>query len=282
MMSLARNQKLSFIKVVMVTALLGHMAYADQKAATTTVKIPTKQETKAFGLSLDLSYNSNMYAEGDINQTTYSNLTISPSYKITDQLTTSVRADITKYFTQEENTEMSNTRVRFSYLTAKLSDQISWSNRFDVFTPTNRRSQLTDRLITTTGIGTSLKYSGDITTAIFGVGLARNYHEFDYSTTGAPLNEYVMTQALALEFGLIENLSFSVDGTYITTRTYQDVTKYAFETAVGLGYEITENFSASVGLSNGGSALKANGTDSNIELLNEKTSELSAGIGYNY
>ena len=277
-----QNLGFSIIKVVLMTAVLGHMAYADQKTTTTTAKIPAKKETKAFGLILDLSYNSNMYAEGDINQTTYSNLTIIPSYKITDNLSTSLRTDISKYFTQDENTEMTNTRIRFSYLTAQLTDQISWSNRFDVFAPTNRKSQLTDRLKTATGIGTSLKYADEITIAILSLGITKNYHEFDYSTTGEQLNEYTATQALSLEFSLIEKLSLSVEGTYIMARTYQNTPKYAFETAVGLGYEITKNFSASVGLSNGGSALKANGVDSNIEFLNEKTSELNAGIGYTY
>ena len=282
---LVRIQKLgaNIVKAVLTTALLGHFAYADQKTTTTTAKIPAKEEeAKAFGLLLDLSYNSNMYAKGDISQTTYSNLTIIPSYKITDNLTTSLRTDITKYFTQDENTEMTNTRLRFSYLTAKLTDQISWSNLFDVYIPTNRKSQLADRLTTATGIGTSLKYAGEITTAIFGLGIKRNYHEFDYSTTGEQLNEYTATQALSLEFSLIEKLSLSVEGTYIMARTYQNTERYAFETGLSLGYEITKNFSASVGLSNGGNALKANGVDSNIEFLNEKTSELSAGIGYTY
>ncbi len=281
---LARILKLrsNLFKVVLITTAMAHVAYAAQTTNMTTAVIPAKEETKAFGLSLDLSYNANMYAEGDTNQTSYTNLTIIPSYKITDKLTSSLRTDITKYHTQEENTEMTNTRIRFSYLTAQLNDQISWSNRFDGFIPSNRKSQLTDRLITTTGIGTSLKYVGDITTAILGLGLSRNYHEFDYSTTGAPLNEFTATQALALEFSLMEKLSLSIEGTYIMARTYQNAEKYAFETVLGLGYQITKNFSASVGLSNGGNALKANGVDSNIEFLNEKTSELSAGIGYTY
>ena len=279
-----RIQKLgaNIVKAVLTTALLGHFAYADQKTTTTTAKIPAKEEAKAFGLLLDLSYNSNMYAKGDISQTTYSNLTIIPSYKITDNLTTSLRTDITKYFTQDENTEMTNTRIRFSYLTAKLTDQISWSNRFDVFIPTNRKSQLTDRLTTATGVGTSLKYAGEITTAILGLGITRNYHEFDYSTTGEQLTEYTATQFLNLEFSLMEKISLSVEGSYIISRSYQNTEKYNFETNVSLDYTMTKNFSASVGLSNGGSALKANGVDSNIEFLNEKTSELSAGIGYTY
>ena len=285
---LVRFQKLSLnlFKVVLATTLLGHIAFANQnttaKTMTTTAKIPAKEVVKAFGLLLDLSYNSNMYAEDDINQTKYSNLTIIPSYKITDRLTTSLRSDITKHFTQDENTEMTNTRMRLSYLTAQLTDLISWSNRFDVWIPTNRKSQLTDRLTTATGIGTSLKYASDVTMATLGLGFTRNYHQYDYTTTGEQLNESTATQALALEFALIDKLSLSVEGTYIMARTYQNTSKYAFETAVGLGYQITKNFSASVGLSNGGSALKANGVDSNIEFLNEKTSELSAGIGYTY
>ena len=280
-----RIQKLgvNIVKAVLTTALLGHLAYADQKTTTTTAKIPTiEEEAKAFGLALDLSYNANMYAEDDINQTSYTNLTIIPSYKITDKLKTSLRTDISKYHTQEENTEMTNTRIRFSYLTAKLTDQISWSNRFDVFIPTNRKSQLTDRLTTATGIGTALNYKDELTTAILSFALRRNYHEFDYSTTGEQLTEYTATQFLNLEFSLMEKISLSVEGSYIISRSYQNTEKYNFETNVSLDYTMTKNFSASVGLSNGGSALKANGVDSNIEFLNEKTSELSAGIGYTY
>ena len=281
-LKLGSHLSASLAKVVLITTVAGHIAYAAQTTNKTTAVIPAKEVTKSFGLVLDLSYNANMYAEGDINQTSYTNFTIIPSYKITDKLTTSARTDISKYHTQDENTEMSNTRIRFSHATAKLTDQISWSNRFDGFIPTNRKDQLTNRLITATGIGTSLKYAGDITTATLALGLRRNYHEFDYSITGEPLNEYSVAQALVLDFNMTEELSLSIEGTYIMARTYQNAERYNFETGISLGYQITKNFSAAVGLSNGGNALKANGVDSNIEFLNEKSSELSAGIGYTY
>lgn len=255
-------------------------------AATITTAVKPTEESKKLSLDLGLSYSSNMYANDDVNHSASTALDITTAYKVTDRLTTTALATVVKENTQQKNLNMSNTTLRASYKTLEITPGLVWSNRLGVILPTNRESQLVDRLRLGTTLGTRLTLTKENVvlpfTLIGTVTVQRNFHEFETNANGSENNRYGLTEALSLDLNFTDEITLSTAGNYKTALSYDGTKKYSFETSMDLGYAITKAFNVSVGISNGGSALKANGVDSNISFLDKKSSELNIAMGYSY
>ena len=113
------------------------------------------------------------------------------------------------------------------------------------------------------------------------ISLGRNFHAYDTDINGNVLNQYSSNQTLSLGYTL-ENWSLSVDFINKSRWTYQNSTKSAFELNEELGYSINDNFGVALGHTNAGSTLKDNGTDSNIDLINENTSVIYGSLNMTY
>ncbi|MGZ3691410.1 MAG: hypothetical protein ACXVAX_07900 [Pseudobdellovibrio sp.] len=113
------------------------------------------------------------------------------------------------------------------------------------------------------------------------VSLGRNFHSYEEDINGNVLNEYSSNQGLSLGYAL-ENWSLSFDFVNKSRLTYQNSTKSAFEMTEELGYSINDNFGVAIGHTNAGSTLKDNGTDSNIDLVNENTSVVYGSLNLTY
>ncbi|WP_409477997.1 hypothetical protein [Pseudobdellovibrio sp. HCB154] len=253
---------------------------------TSTAVVTATPPKKIFGLDASLSYASNMYADGEYDRTSSTSLSFIPSAKITDRATLSIRTNFIKDHEGAKNFYMSNTTLRLSHKTAEINPTLTWRNRIDGIAPTNRDSQLTDRLQGAVGVGTSLTYANKNTTLPFTiVGLLsaqRNFHEYDMNADGAKNNQYGITQGLSLDLSFTDSLTLSIAGNYRTAMNYDNKPKYSYDTSIDLDYGLTDNFSISTGISNGGSALKANGIDSNISFTDKKTAELNVAMNFSY
>lgn len=261
------------------TAMAQSQATSTMVASATTIK-------KVFALNASLGYSSNMYAEDQYDKSSSTSLFLAPSARFTDKTTLAVRTTFIKEHTQAENLLMTNTTVRLSHKTAAITPSLAWGNRLDGILPTNRDSQLIDRLQAAMAIGTSLSYNNKNTILPFTLmgllSIQRNFHEYDINADGAKNNAYGITQGLALNLELTDKMGLSIAGNYKTAINYDNNSKYGFDTSIDLSYSLTENFGLSAGVSNGGSALKANGIDSNISFIDKKSSELNIAMNVTY
>ncbi|MFN3454862.1 MAG: hypothetical protein ACK41T_07860 [Pseudobdellovibrio sp.] len=251
-----------------------------------TLEEKAQDDAKKWGLVADLSYTSNMHDRKDYNHSSSSALLLSTSYKWTQMLTSSLRGSITQEFDHAEETKVSDLRLRTTYKTAEITPEITWSNRLDMYAPISRKSQLNDKLRFAAGVGSVLSYKNTNEIAPFtltGVlSLIRNFHEYDVKSNGSPNLEYNLAQGLTFSADVTDKVSFDIAGTYYSALTYNDSERYTFDSSISLGYQITEPLNVYVELANGGNALKSNGVDSNISFLDEKSSELSVGLTYEY
>lgn len=249
---------------------------------TTTIAASVSETQKIFSLNTSLTYSTNMYAEGEYDKYSSTTLSVIPSIQLNKKTNLSVSTNFIKEQTGAENFLMTNTTVRLSHQTAKITPQLSWKNRLDGILPTNRDSQLIDRLQGAVGIGTSLSYNNKNKTLPFSfsgsLALQRNFHEYDLNADGIKNNAYGLTQGLSLDLSLTENLSLGIAGNYRTAINYDDKAKYAFDTTIDLSFAFNDNTGISTGVTNGGSALKANGIDSNMSFVDEKSSEVYLGF----
>ncbi len=113
------------------------------------------------------------------------------------------------------------------------------------------------------------------------VSVGRNFHAFSENINGQVLNQYSSNQSIGLGYGISD---FSLSWSFLNRSrlTYQNNTKNTFEMSEELEYSVNDNFTLAVGHTNAGKGLKDNGTDSNIELINENTSVVYGTLGLTY
>ncbi len=117
----------------------------------------------------------------------------------------------------------------------------------------------------------------------FGVSISagRNFHQFEEDINGNVLNQYSSNQGIKIGYG-IGDWSLDVDYIHKTRWTYKGNIKTSFELSQEIGYQISKIYSVAVGHTNAGSSLKPNGTDSNIEFLNESNSVVYGSLTLSY
>lgn len=166
--------------------------------------------------------------------------------------------------------QMTDNTIRISYsLTAAI--------------PTSQNSIKRDHLQTSLSakIGFSVSPLADGFTYGMSISAGRNLHAYEEDINGNVLNQYSSNQNISLGYTQ-GDWNLSLDFTNRSRLTYRNNTKSAFEVSEEIGYSLTDNMSFSVGHTNAGPTLKANGTDSNIELYNENTSSVYAGMSWTY
>lgn len=155
--------------------------------------------------------------------------------------------------------------------------------------PTSQNSLKRDELKTAISAGISFglipdgiapKSDGAWSVAI-GITAGRNFHAYDTDINGKVLNRYSSNQTLNLSYNY-KAFSFGLEFINKSRWTYQDGVRSAFEHSQEVGYNFNDNVSLAIGHSNGGNALKANGIDSNLELVNENDSSVYATLGLSF
>jgi hypothetical protein len=110
----------------------------------------------------------------------------------------------------------------------------------------------------------------------------RSFHTYEEDINGAVLNKYSSNQTLALGYTIFD-WSFSFDYTNRSRWTYQNNIKQSFVITEEISYAVNENFYASVGHSNdAGSVLKANGFESNVQVIDENNSGVYLTLGSSF
>ncbi len=110
----------------------------------------------------------------------------------------------------------------------------------------------------------------------------RSFHAFEEDINGAVLNKYSSNQSVSLGYK-ISDFNFVFNYTNRSRWTYQNKIKQSFVMSQEIAYSINENFNVSVGHTNDvASILKANGFESNLQIIDENNSGvyLSLGAGF--
>jgi hypothetical protein len=149
--------------------------------------------------------------------------------------------------------------------------------------PISKTSTQRDQLQTSVSGRVSLSAAPkeDGLSAAVSVSAGRNFHAYEEDINGNILNQYSSNQTLSFGYSY-GNLSVSADYIHRTRWTYRGNIKEAFELDEEIGYDLTKNINVAIGHTNAGSALKANGADSNIDFYNENSSVVYASLTLSY
>ncbi len=160
-----------------------------------------------------------------------------------------------------------------NFETLKLSLAPSATVLFPVSKKSNKFDQMQTALIAGVNLTLAPKVSstsGSLS-ATLGLNIGKNFHRYEEDVNGAVLSQYSSNQSLTLGYGL-ESFSASISYVHKTRISYQNSTREGFELTQTIAYAFTQAFSLTLGHTNAGAALKANGQDSNFAVVNEDNS----------
>jgi hypothetical protein len=234
-----------------------------------------------FSMPITIETGSTMHSENSYEREAQTALALSPSVKITKNLKLSSSVTIYKEQTGAGNSGFDNTPVGLSLRTA-FTPTISWTNSLTAILPTNRQMQDETTYQGAGKIGTSINFDGLFLDSSFnyGVSYTRNVHELEITNIGGFNMRETVTQALNFSLPLGKDWSFDASFVYNYGWTYLDDSRSKFYTGVNLNWNFLNDWTAAIGTSNEGNALKPNGSDSNIEFYNDNSSVVKFSLTY--
>lgn len=99
----------------------------------------------------------------------------------------------------------------------------------------------------------------------------QNFNQYETSVGGTVLSKYVFNQSLMTSYSY-KRVGLSVEFVHKNGWTYQGALTESFEHTEELGVELTKMFSVAIGHTNGGSILRPDGQESNLNVVNETSS----------
>ncbi len=240
-----------------------------------------KAQAKNWGLSLGMDYQVSSVKEDAVEQDTSIEYTFWPTYKLSKDLSTSAVVVWSQQRTGAKETLLADTLASISYKSYYFTEDKYLRHSLTAILPTSKKSKEDDKLqgAVRVGNGVTLGFGSLFeTTYVFGV--QRNFHEFTVNRNGSPNVQWQLRHRLDLTLNLTESLSLTTWGLYTVGYTYENFNRYGFATDTSAELKLFKGLSISAGFSNDGSALKANGVDSNISAYDDKSSMYHAGMSY--
>ena len=239
-----------------------------------------EEKPKSFTLTLGAERGSNLVAEDADGDKTSTSFMIMPALKLSENVSSFVRTYIENEENGPRNTTVSDTQINLTLSGSKLTEQIGTNYSLNGFAPTSESNRKETRFQGAGGV--AVKFAGEFTFANISYSLSyrRNVHEFTISAEGKANIRDVVGQTISAEIPLSQKFSISSLGIYRNSWTYANSLRQGFSYDLDLNYEAAKNLSFNVGTSNEGSALKANGKDSNVQFYDDKSSVIRAGVTY--
>lgn len=198
------------------------------------------------------------------------------SYRISEKYSTRAQIGYSQDLVDYENDDFSNLSFNFSRAPVSVGKYLKGGYLLGLGLPTSRDASKFQSLQASLSGGVSGAINPDLLVTGFSISgsavFVRNFHQYATRADGPVNTEYAANQSLSFAYNFSSGVYISASFAYVSVFSYQNVMRNSFEISQDIGYQVHDHLSLSVGHTNGGSALKANGTDSNIQIMNENDS----------
>lgn len=204
------------------------------------------------------------------------------NYKISDKYATRAQIGYSQDLVDYENDDFSNLVINFFRTPSKFGNTFVAGYLLGLTLPTSKDASKAQSL--QAGISAGLTAGINPEVLIKGLSIsgaavfARSFHRYETRLDGPVNIEYAANQSLSVGYDFASGISLSASFSYLSAWSYQGVMKNSFEINEEIGYQLHEHLAIAIGHTNGGSPLRANGTDSAIEVLNENESIVYASL----
>ena len=251
----------------------------------TSAKIEETQSapTKKWSVRVGLQTASNLLEADSYSRSLDNTYSLTPSLLIGEQLTVALNANYVQNLRQEDESDFTNTKIKASLKPIELvTDTWSLGPAVSGVVPTNQEVVKTTSfqgavsLEPTTSV--SLKRIHLPVSLTYGLGLTRNFHEFDRRNDGSQNTQYVIVNRGLIEGEISEKISIGLTGKFTSGLTYSSSWRSKFELTEEIAYQATPAMAIAIGHTNEANTLKSDMQSSNIELFNENTSAVYGGL----
>ncbi|MCO4793448.1 MAG: hypothetical protein KC493_07045 [Bacteriovoracaceae bacterium] len=244
------------------------------------------KKSKNWSLSTSATLNTSMHHLDDAEKSISSDLGVSHSYKFKNGVRMFTSVSGNKNLQGERKWNWSNSAVGLS-TTLGQSEAGRVGGTLIGYIPTSEYSKKYQKMIT------GFKASPSFT--IFGKNFGINsmsisyvpnaalyFHEYTTALTGGSNTQYSLGNALSVNYGFSDQVSMNVTGSYNRRVTYEGGERDSFGFAATAGYSPTAQTSLSLGYANGGSPLAANGSNTDIDIFDERSAAMFFSLGYTF
>lgn len=252
-------------------------------------KVEEKKSTK-FSASIDVSRSTNLYDHQDGSRFDSLDFRLVTGLAFPFGHSLSMVVDYANDLNDPENTAagLIDPSLKYSFKSTDwawsapyvLTFRPSISTVLPITDRSTKRDQLNGSLSGAIAFGIKpdgIYKSDGVWNVMVSLSAGRNFHTYEEDINGKVLSKYSSNQALDLGYS-IGDFSFSVSYLHRSRWTYQGNIRESFVLGQEIGYSLNDNFSVNAGHSNEGSMIKANGYESNLDVVDENNSSVYMGI----
>ncbi len=261
---------------------LGILLNGSMAAGATNELTAQLQRPKRLQIVVQAQAVSNLYQADSRERAANGRLTFAPGYKLGENFRASASTSLIQDVTPQPKATLSNTRLALTHLPVSLSDDTVLIPAAGAMAPTNeedrRLNSYNGGLFLEATTVTNWTIFGSPIATIAGLSLNKSQHTWDRNALGGANISYRTGTYFGVEKEIIRKLTILIDGEYSYAKTYQDSLRTQFDLGQSLTWQENKDWSFTIGHSNGGDALKANGTDYDVRVFDGHTSVIYANI----
>ncbi|NDD92349.1 hypothetical protein EBZ37_09715 [bacterium] len=253
----------------------------EAQAQTSSTQKPSKLRTTAI---FDLG--SNLYPVGSEFYSASSSLVLIPNYRFHPSWSVGMVLSASKDWTGESELTLLDPALKLSRSAATLNPYLSIAPSFGIVLPVSERTRSRESMIV--AARSSLRLNADLAalkkpvvqnvSASYELGVSRAFHEYSTSSSGSVNTAWRISNLASVAYTFNPKWSVSADFMRSVGLSYQGGARHAFSVGETLNYEFDPRVSFSVGHSNEGDVLRANGVDSNISIFDSTNSRVFTSL----
>lgn len=254
--------------------------------ASTTALAAGVQKPSRFRTVAILDVGSNLYPLGSEPSALNSSILLIPTYRLSDDWSVGMIASAFKGWTDDRPFQLFDPSFRVNYRAVYLNPFLTVSPGVWMVLPVNERSRTRDSLMT--AVRPTLRFATDTSKArsvslrkawaSYEVGLSRSFHQYQTSTTGAVNTAWRLSNWVNAGYSLTSKWSLSADFIRNTAWSYAGGMRHSFSLGESLSYQYSPKVSLSIGHTNEGDVLRANGLSSNVSIVDPAGSRIFSSI----
>ncbi len=259
---------------------------AQAGAGATEVKVSSKGFASRFRGVVIVDWGTNLMPASSANHTTGSSIVLIPSFQLSSNWTVGMLASAYKEMTDLQEFTLYDPSFRVSYRPLVLNPTVSVTPAIWAVLPLSKRSRERDSLVTS--VRPALRFGADFSKSRIPIlkyalvswetGIARAFHQYSTSTTGAVNTAWRLSNWINVYFAPESRWFLSGDFIRNTGWSYQGASRHSFSLGQTLGYRLTPELTLSVGHTNDGDVLRANGLTSNISVFDATSSRVFTSL----
>lgn len=265
--------------------------FAASSESTLSKKMPKSKEekkSKPWSVSVSMGMASTVDKPDAYDHSEASSFSISPSYNLPNKFKLKAYLGYRKNMNGLYEDTIQNGFLGVSRKLAKHSDYLSLTGEGRVYFPFDELNRDLDSYRSSINVRTTLSSTFDTfgakgLSASFTTSYMQNFHEYYLNRAGSPNTMVSLSNTLSISYSFLKKFSVNTYFGNSHAWNYWGRRKTdSFSTGQSLSYSVTDEFSTTIGHSNGRSTFKSNGTDPNIELFSGDTSTVYTNLSYRF